>query len=92
MSQLLVEKTGKSSFSTAKPEPGLIRLSFPGREFFARFNSLPALRSRRGVSIAPDAQSIRDAIDVVEPGCDERDLEDSSIIEANGVQSFVIAL
>jgi len=42
--------------------------------------------------IAPYTEGVGDAIDVVEPGSDERDLQDSFVIEANGVQVFVIAL
>ena len=42
--------------------------------------------------IAPYTQGVGDAIDVVEPGSDERDLQNSFVIEANGVQVFVISL
>ena len=42
--------------------------------------------------IAPYTQGVCDAIDVVEPGSDERDLQDGFVIEANGVQVFVISL
>jgi len=42
--------------------------------------------------IAPYAQGIGYAVDVVEPGSDERDLQDSFVIEADGVQVFVIVL
>jgi hypothetical protein len=42
--------------------------------------------------VAPHTQGVGDAVDVVEPGSDERDLQDSFVIEADGVQVFVIAL
>jgi len=42
--------------------------------------------------IAPYTEGVGDAIDVVEPGSDERDLQDGLVIEANGVQVFVISL
>jgi hypothetical protein len=42
--------------------------------------------------IAAYTQGVGDTIDVVEPGSDERDLQDSFVIEAGGAQVFVIAL
>ncbi len=42
--------------------------------------------------VAPYTEGVGDAIDVVEPGSDERDLQNSFVIEANGVQLFVISL
>jgi hypothetical protein len=44
------------------------------------------------VLIASYTQGVGDAIDVVEPGGDERDLQNGFVIEANGVQVFVISL
>ncbi len=42
--------------------------------------------------IASYTEGVGDAIDVVEPGSDERDLQDGFVIEANGAQVFVISL
>lgn len=41
--------------------------------------------------ISPDTQCIGDAVDVVEPGGDERDLQDSQILEAHFTQPGVMA-
>jgi len=36
-----------------------------------------------------DAERVGDAVDVVEPGRDQRDLQDAAIVEADGAQSLV---
>ena len=40
--------------------------------------------------IAPYSQSIGDTIDVIEPGRDERDLQDSFVIEADIAEFLMI--
>src|SRR4029077_17516153 len=40
--------------------------------------------------IAPDTQSIRHAIDVIEPGRDQRNLQNAAIVEAHGPEFGVI--
>ena len=65
--------------------------------------NLPARRSRdrgtlgslatgawREASIPPYSQRIGHAVDVVEPGGDQRDLEDGAIVEAGGSQVVMI--
>src|SRR4051794_19622949 len=49
--------------------------------------SLPLVASRVG---APDAERVGDAVDVVEPRRDERDLQDAHVVEADGPQSVEI--
>jgi hypothetical protein len=39
-----------------------------------------------------DTESVGDAIDVVEPGGDERDLQDGAVVESGGAQFIVIVL
>jgi hypothetical protein len=41
-------------------------------------------------SVAADAEGIRHAIDVIEPGGDQRDLEDSAVLEADRAQAIVV--
>lgn len=40
--------------------------------------------------VSPDAEGVRHAVDVVEPGGDERDLKDSFVVETDGTQSRMI--
>src|SRR5207245_2704523 len=42
------------------------------------------------VSLASDAECIGNAINVVEPGSDERDLQDAFVVEASGAELLVI--
>ena len=43
------------------------------------------------MSIAPYTQGIGNAVDVVEPGRDERDLQDSFVIEPGRAQRLMMA-
>src|SRR4029077_18671677 len=59
----------------------------------ASANAAPNAVSRFIVSsllIAPDTQSIRHAIDVIEPRCDQRDLQNAAVVEADGPKFSVI--
>jgi len=48
-------------------------------------------RSREMVySVAANPQCVGDAIDVVEPGGDQRDLQDGPVVEASAAQPFMI--
>jgi hypothetical protein len=40
--------------------------------------------------LSSNSQRIRDAVDVVEPGRDQRDLKNAAIVEADGAQPIVI--
>jgi hypothetical protein len=44
----------------------------------------------RAQAVAAYSQGVGDAIDVVEPRCDQRDLQDRFIIEPDFAQSFVV--
>ena len=44
------------------------------------------------ILIAPYTQGVGDPVDVVEPGCDERDLKDSFVIEATRAQFLMISV
>ncbi len=39
---------------------------------------------------APDAEGVGDAVDVVEPRGDERDLQDAAVVEAGPAQTLVV--
>ena len=52
---------------------------------------VPSLCLSLDLTGAADAQRVGDAIDVVEPGRDERDLQDAAIVEADGAQALVVA-
>jgi hypothetical protein len=41
-------------------------------------------------SLAPDPERIGNSVDVVEPGSDQRDLQNAAIVETNGPQTLVI--
>ena len=41
-------------------------------------------------SFSPDAECVGDAVDVVEPGGDERYLEDGPVVEASGAEALVV--
>jgi hypothetical protein len=47
-------------------------------------------RRLNALLIAPYSQSIRYTIDVVEPGRDQRDLQDSFVIEADSAEFFMV--
>ena len=40
--------------------------------------------------LAPYTEGIGNPVDVVEPGCNERDLQDSAVVEPRGAQPFVV--
>jgi hypothetical protein len=49
-------------------------------------------RSAADKLFASYAQRVCDPIDVVEPGCDERDLQNPLIVESNSTQAVVVIL
>jgi hypothetical protein len=49
----------------------------------------PGLSGLTGLRVAADTQRVGDAIDVVEPRRDQRDLKDAPVVEAYGTQPIV---
>jgi hypothetical protein len=47
------------------------------------------IRARSGSAVAAYTERISDAIDVVEPGREQRDLQDASVVETDGAKPIV---